>query len=94
MIWVIAANQATGPYVALNNKNLKEISWNETALSAVVTKCLSKHLLIGLALAVILGYLFSSFSLFLLCTFITAIYFFVRRSIFVKDLRQQIQNHL
>ncbi|WP_180183915.1 hypothetical protein [Acinetobacter sp. YH01020] len=93
VIWVVPQKASSGPYVTVHNQNLGDVNWNDTALKTVVGSALGKHILIGLAISTVVSYLASSFGLFLLGFIATVIYFFYRRSVFAKDLKQQIQNH-
>lgn len=93
VVWAIPGKASEGPYVAVNNHNLNDLSWNDAQLKTVVSPCLLKHLLIGLVAAIAVGYVLSSFGLSFIGIVATLIYFFIRRSMFAKDLKQKIQNH-
>lgn len=93
ILWAITGKENEGPYVTVKNQNLNTIDWADTQLKNVVSPCLRNHLLIGLALSIVVGY-FAGFGLFVLGIIITSIYFFVRRNIFAKDLKEKIQVNL
>lgn len=93
IIWAIPAKASNGPYVTINNQNLDQVTWSDEQLKKVVSPCLLKHLLIGFGASIVLGYLVSSFGLFLIGAIATFIYFLVRRNIFAKDLKNTIQSH-
>lgn len=94
IIWAISGKKTTGPYVAINNQNLNDVIWNDTALKYVVASCLTKHLLIGLVASIILGYLTSNFSLFFFGLIATFIYFYIQRGILAKDLKSKINEKM
>lgn len=93
LIWVIAGKASHGPYVVVENKNLQEVNFNDAQLAREVGKCLAKHFWAGLALSILLAYLCSSWLLLVVGCIATFIYFYVRRGIFVQDLKQKIQQH-
>ena len=91
LIWVVAGQASHGPYVAVENKNLQEINFDDSILAREVSKCLAKHFWAGLALSILLAYLCSSWVLLVVGCIVTLIYFWVRRGIFARDLKQKIQ---
>lgn len=90
VIWAIPGKASNGPFVTVKNFNLNEVSWSNNQLKTVVSACLFKHLMIGFAVSVVIGYLLSSFGLFILGIIATFIYFHIRRNIFAKDLKNKI----
>lgn len=94
VIWAVPGKATQGPYVTINNHNLNDVTWNDSQLKNAVSPCLLKHLLIGFVTSIVLGYIASSFGLFFLGVISTFIYFFIRRGIFAKDLKNKIQEHL
>lgn len=86
MIWIVPPNKPSGPNVVMNNKNLKKSEWNNKKLHEIASAHYIGYFLLGLVGSVVVGFLFSSFWLFL----IVAVGVYIFYNIKTKEIKNRL----
>ena len=92
VIWVISPNQERGPYVVLNNHNLKNITTQPQIIKSIAKKHYSKNFWLSILAAVVLSFILKSFVIFLILAIGSWFYWNKKSNEVLKELNQAIEN--
>lgn len=94
VLWLIAENEQTGPYVAVYNKNLNQCFWKNDALQELANAHYRKQFWGSLLAVAVLAYVVGSFWLLFLGGIGTWIYWSKQKQVLVAEFKKAVTAQL